>query len=135
MTRTRHLFAGLAVALASWLTAGSAYAQNFHSWVASTGSGSACTRAMPCASFATAEAATAAGGVISVLDPGDYGNVFITQSLTIRAEGVDAGMTSIPFSSPWITVSVSATDLVTLEGLHLNSGSIHLPAGAYPHRV
>ena len=72
MTKTRHLFVGLTVALASWLTASSAYALNDHSWVSSTGSGTACTRAAPCANFFVAQAATNAGGVISVLDPGDY---------------------------------------------------------------
>jgi hypothetical protein len=76
MTKTRHLFAGLAVALASWLTAGSAYAQNTHSWVsASTGTGTACTRAVPCSSFANAQTATLPGGVISVLDPGDNNGI------------------------------------------------------------
>jgi hypothetical protein len=91
MTKTAKLFVGLTVALASWLTAGSAYAQNNHSWVSPGAAGSACARASPCSSFSVAFNVTNAGGVISVLDPGDYGFVTITKSLTIRAEGVDGG--------------------------------------------
>src|SRR5260370_41073804 len=105
MTKTRELFAGLAVALASWLAANSAYAQNAHSWVSSTGSGTACTRAAPCSSFFTAQAATFAGGVISVLDPGDYASSTITKSLTIRAEAVDGGGTFTPPFGFWIGVA------------------------------
>jgi len=74
------------------LTIGSAHAATIdHTWVSSTGSGTACTRAAPCSNFTAAQTATNAGGVISVLDSGDYGNLTITKSLTIRAEGVDGG--------------------------------------------
>jgi hypothetical protein len=106
MTKTTNLFACLAFALASLLTAGSAYAQNVHSWVSSTGSGTACTRVAPCASFDAAHGATSAGGVISVLGPGgnDSFSVTITKSLTIRAEGVDGGPTFTPVNSFWIYV-------------------------------
>src|SRR5260370_41228996 len=124
MTKTRQLFAVLAVALAAWLTAGSAYAQMIaHSWVSSTGSGVACTRTAPCALFAFAQTVTNAGGVISVLDPGDYGGITITQSLTIRAEGVDGGATITGFGGVWITIQAGASDVVTLEGLHLSGAA------------
>jgi hypothetical protein len=122
MTKIKTLFAGLTVALASWLTAGSAYAQNAHSWVsASTGSGAACTRAAPCATISNAQTVTNQGGVISVLDPFDNSpsGVIITKSLTIRAEGVDGGATSTSGGGFWIVVEAGATDVVTLEGLHL----------------
>jgi hypothetical protein len=139
MTKTRHLFAGLTVALASWLAAGSAYAQNAHSWVsASTGSGTACTRAAPCLTLAIAQSATGAGGVISVLDSGDTtpGTVTITKSLTIRAEGVDGGATVTFAFGFWIDVQAGATDVVTLEGLHLNGGGgVQFNSGGQLHIV
>src|SRR5258708_887629 len=120
MTKIRHLFAGLAVALASWLAAGSAYALNDHSWVSTFGSGYACTRTAPCGLFTYAQLATAPGGVISVLDPGDYGNLTITKSLTIRAEGADAGGAVSPnIIEAWVDVAAGPNDVVTLEGLHL----------------
>jgi hypothetical protein len=136
MTKTRHLFAGLAVALASLLTAGSAYAQNTHSWVSSAGSGTACTRATPCVSFLTAQTVTNPGGVISVLDAGDYGFVIITKSLTIRAEGVDGGATFTPLNSFWIMIQAGPTDVVTLEGLHLDGlTGIQFNSGGHLHVV
>jgi hypothetical protein len=138
MIKTGRLSVGLTFALASCLTANSAYALNDHSWVsASTGSGNACTRAAPCADFGTAQNLTNAGGVISVLDPGDYTNgVYITKSLTIRAEGVDGGATFLPASGFLIIVVAGASDVVTLEGLHFNgAGSIAFNSGGHLHVV
>src|ERR1700730_16965050 len=138
MTKTRRLFAGLTVVLASLLTAGSAYAQNHHSWVSSTGSGTACTRTAPCADFGTAENLTNAGGVISVLDAGDYTNgVYIQKSLTIRAQGVDGGATLIAQGAGFlIIVQAGVSDVVTLEGLHFNgAGSIVFTSGGHLHVV
>jgi hypothetical protein len=137
MTKTRHPFVGLAVALASCLAASSANAQNSHSWVSqSTGTGLACTRAAPCQFFADAQTATATGGVISILDPGDNFSIDITKSLTIRAEGVDGGSTFTPSSGFWIAVRAGASDVVTLEGLHLNGiGGIEFLSGGHLHVV
>jgi hypothetical protein len=137
MTKTRQLFAGLAVALAAWLTAGSAYAQIAHSWVSSGGSGTACTRAAPCGSLNAALSATAAGGVISVFDPFDFNVITtITKSVTIRAEGVDGGETFTPSVGVWINVSAGATDVVTLEGLHFNGlSAIQFASGGHLHVV
>jgi hypothetical protein len=137
MTKPRKLFVGLTVALASWFTAGSAVAQNFHSWVSSTGGGTACTRASPCANFSAAQASVFAGGVISILDQGgnDSFIVTVTKSLTIRAEGVDGGATSIPGSGFWITINANAADVVTLEGLRFNGagGGIVFNSGGQLH--
>jgi hypothetical protein len=137
MTKIGHLFAGLTVALASWLSTDSAYAQNAHSWVSSSGTGTACTRTVPCTTFAFAQAVTSAGGVISILDPGDYGGggFNIIKSLIIRADGVDGGLTSIPDSGPWITINAGANDVVTLEGLRLNGGGIRFSSGGHLHVV
>ena len=122
--------------LAFALTIGSARAATIdHSWVSSTGSGTACTRTAPCGDFVTAQTATSAGGVISVLDPGDYSSILITKSLTIRAESVDGGMALTPSPGYWITVQAGASDVVTLEGLHLNAGGIGFTAGGQLHVV
>jgi hypothetical protein len=134
MTKTTKLLLGLTVALASWLTAVSAYAGNDHSWVSSTGTGTACTRTAPCVNFFLAQAATNAGGVISILDPADYLGVNITKSLTIRAEGFDGGM-SAAATGPWINIQAGATDVVTLEGLHLNGNGIRFTSGGHLHVV
>jgi hypothetical protein len=135
--KTRRLIAGLAVALVSLLTTASAYALNTQSWVSSTGSGTACTRASPCANFVTAQTATNANGVISVLDPGNYGDILITKSLTIRAEVVDGGgMYPSQLGATWIIVQAGPSDVVTVEGLHLGGiGGILFNSGAQLHVV
>jgi hypothetical protein len=137
MPKIRHLFAGLTVALALLLTAGSAYAQNGHSWVSSTGSGALCTRTAPCLTFSVAQAATNAGGVISMLDPHDDPlGIVITKSLIIRAEGIDGGATSSGPTGTWIIVQAGASDVVTLEGLHLSgAGGIAFNSGGHLHIV
>ena len=124
--------------LACVLAAGSAQAQtNVHSWVSTTGGGGACTRAAPCSSANTALAATFAGGVVSFLDPGagDATSAIINKSITLRAEGVDAGPTDLQSSTggPWITINAGPTDVVTIEGLHLNGGGIIFTSGAQLH--
>jgi hypothetical protein len=134
MTKIKTLFAGLTVALAWWLSAASASA-NDHSWLSTAGSGTSCTRTVPCGLLSVAQDATIAGGVISVLDSGDYGTITVTKSLTIRAEGVDGGATVIPFIQPWITVQAGPTDVVTLEGLHFNGAGISLNSGGHLHIV
>jgi hypothetical protein len=135
MTKTRHLFACLAVALSSLLTAVSAFALNDHSWVSSTGSGTACTRVAPCALFSTALTATNARGVISVLDPGDYGNLVITKSVTVRAEGVDGGMTITGDTGFFVSAFVGPSDVVTLEGLRLDGTGMVFGTGGEFHVV
>jgi len=124
--------------LAFVLTIGSARAATiYHTWVSSTGGGTACTRTAPCALLSAAQTATLPGGVISVLDPFDDSiGITITKSLTIRAEGVDGGATSTPaVGGAWIVVSAGPSDVVTLEGLHFNGAGIQFNSGAYLHVV
>jgi len=137
MTKTGHLLVGLIVAPASCVIAGSALAQNAHSWVSSTGTGTTCTRSVPCASLDTAHDATSAGGVISILDPGggDMYTLAVKKSLTIRAEGIDGGETAIATGGNWILVEAGPSDQVVLEGLHLNGGGIRYVSGGHLHIV
>ena len=105
-----------------------------HSWVSNTGTGAACTRASPCGNFAAAQTATTAGGIISILNPGDYGEITITKSLTIRGDGVDGGNGGIV---PAATLEINAgpNDIVILEGLYLNSNTVYFAAGGQLHIV
>jgi hypothetical protein len=137
MTKPILVSAGLAVALACWLAAAPAYALNEHSWVSSTGTGSACTRAAPCSNFATAQTATSAGGIVSVVDPGEYGGLAITKSLTIRAEGAEGGGTATPaLGLFWIDVQAGPNDVVVLEGLHFSgAGGVRIYSAGHMHIV
>jgi hypothetical protein len=65
-----------------------AQAQATRTWVSGVGDDvNPCSRTAPCKTFAGAISKTAAGGEISVLDPGGFGAVTITKSITIDGTG------------------------------------------------
>jgi hypothetical protein len=77
-----------------------------------------CTITQPCATFATAYAATAANGVVTALDPGKYGPLTIFGAITIDGNGW-ASITA-PAGSSGITVNAGLNDQVTLIGLAID---------------
>src|SRR5688500_7488705 len=89
--RALHLkLAFSVVAGAILLLAGAVPAQTqaTRTWVSGVGEDiNPCSRTAPCKTFAGAISKTAAGGEINVLDPGPYGNVTITKSITIDGTG------------------------------------------------
>jgi hypothetical protein len=116
MTRTVRIAATLAVC--TLVGSSAAYAQAPRTWVSGVGDDvNPCSRTAPCKTFAGAISKTAAGGEISVLDPGGYGAVTITKSITINGEGTLAG---ISFSGgSGIIVNALATDVVTLRNISI----------------
>src|SRR3954464_3236035 len=61
-----------------------AQAQATRTWVSGVGNdANPCSRTAPCKTFAGAISKTAAGGEINAMDPGGYGAVTITKSITI----------------------------------------------------
>jgi hypothetical protein len=84
---------------------------------ASTGSDSnTCMRAAPCLTFAAALKNTSAGGEIDVLDPGDFGPLTLTGSMTIDGGGLVAGVGVVPGTSG-ITINAGDNDVINLRGL------------------
>jgi hypothetical protein len=79
-----------------------------------------CTVTQPCRTFAAAYAATAANGIVSVLDPAGYGSLTITGPITIDGNGWAA--ITAPNGGSGITVSAGANDFVHLRGLTVDSG-------------
>ena len=78
----------LAVVVFTSFAAMDAHAQASRTWVSGVGDdANPCSRTAPCKTFAGAISKTAAGGEISVLDPGGYGAVTITKSITIDGGG------------------------------------------------
>src|SRR5262245_60054141 len=64
-----------------------AHAQASRTWVSGLGDDAMpCSRSAPCKTFAGAIGRTIAGGEISVLDPGGYGPVTITKSISIFSD-------------------------------------------------
>lgn len=71
----------------------SAHAQASRTWVSGVGDdANPCSRTAPCKTFAGAISKTATGGEISVLDPGGFGAVTITKSITINGVGTNASI-------------------------------------------
>src|SRR6185295_8058405 len=65
-----------------------AQAQATRTWVSGVGDdANPCSRTAPCKTFAGAISKTATGGYINVLDPGGFGGVTITKSITIDGSG------------------------------------------------
>jgi hypothetical protein len=90
-----------------------------HTWVSATGSDSNTgTATSPYADFATAVANTAAGGTVSVLGPGDYGPVTITQSITI--DGAGGGRINFAGDGEGIYISAGAAANIVLRDLSIN---------------
>jgi hypothetical protein len=100
------------------LNAAPAHAQATRTWVSGVGDdANPCSRTAPCKTFAGAISKTAAQGEINVLDPGGFGAVTITKSITIRSDSIEAGV--LVAAGNGINVVAGATDQVTLYGLDI----------------
>lgn len=96
-----------------------AEAQATRTWVSGVGDdANPCSRTAPCKTFAGAISKTAAHGEINVLDPGGFGVVTITKSISIVAEGVLGGIAAA--GSNGVIVNAGANDVVVLRGLDIN---------------
>jgi Right handed beta helix region len=94
------------------------YAQATRTWVSGVGDdANPCSRTAPCKTFAGAISKTAAGGEINVLDPGGFGGVTITKSITISSEGFEAGV--LVSGTNGIIINAGGTDVVVLRGLDI----------------
>jgi parallel beta-helix repeat protein len=122
---TRIVFP-LAVALAAALSATSAHAQNAARTFVSAASGSdsnPCSRTLPCRTFAFAITQTNAGGEINTLDPGGYGPVTITKSISIISGLGEAGVL-VPSGGTGITISAGPNDKINLRGLIIEGAGV-----------
>jgi hypothetical protein len=89
-----------------------ANAQATRTWVSGVGDdANPCSRTAPCKTFAGAISKTAFGGEINVLDPGGFGAVTITKSISILSQ-FEAGV--LVSGTNGIVVSVAASDKVLL---------------------
>jgi hypothetical protein len=96
-----------------------ASAQATRTWVSGVGDdANPCSRTAPCKTFAGAISKTAAYGEIDALDPGGFGAVTITKSITIDGGGNIAGV--LTSGTNGIVVSAGATDTVVLRNLDID---------------
>ena len=95
-----------------------AHAQATRTWVSGVGDdANPCSRTAPCKTFAGAISKTATGGEINVLDPGGFGGVTITKSITISSEGFEAGV--LVSGTNAIIINATTTSAVVLRGLDI----------------
>ncbi|MET4576459.1 NosD domain-containing protein [Ottowia thiooxydans] len=106
--------------LCFWVLSPAAMAQATRTWVSGVGDDvNPCSRTAPCKTFAGAISKTASGGEISVLDPGGFGALTITKSITI--DGGDGQAASVLGSLiNGVIVNAAATDTVILRNLQIN---------------
>jgi len=109
----------VSVLVLAFFAATAAHAQATRTWVSGVGDdANPCSRTAPCKTFAGAISKTATGGEINVLDPGGFGGVTITKSISIISERFEAGV--LVSGTNAIIVNVpSATDRVVLRGLDI----------------
>jgi hypothetical protein len=92
MTMFRALASFCAFVFVSLLLASPAAAQATRTWVSGVGDdANPCSRTAPCKTFAGAISKTAAGGEIDCLDPGGFGAVTITKSMSIQCDDFTKG--------------------------------------------
>jgi len=112
---------GIVVFALAGLVASAACAQAPRSWVSGLGDdANPCSRTAPCKTFAGAISKTAPGGEIDCLDPGGFGALTITRSITIDCTGTFGSV--LVSGTNGIVVS-GAGLVVTLRGLSINGSS------------
>jgi hypothetical protein len=77
-----------------------------------------CSRTAPCKTFPGAISKTAANGEIDCLDPGGFGQVTITKSITIDCGGVTGGILSSLVNG--VIVNAGVNDRIVLRNLNIN---------------
>jgi hypothetical protein len=111
-------FFGLALVLS--LPPAPAHAQATRTWVSGVGDdANPCSRTAPCKTFAGAISKTAAGGEIDALDPGGFGALTITKSITIDGGGGQVASVLVQGTNG-IVVAAQPTDVVILRNLRFN---------------
>ncbi len=114
---SRFLPAAAAVLVVAAVPA-TAFGQATRTWVSGVGDdANPCSRTAPCKTFAGAISKTAPGGTIDALDPGGFGALTITKSITIDGTGTLASV--LVAGTNGIVVNAAATDVVTLRGLDI----------------
>ncbi|MBV8491033.1 MAG: right-handed parallel beta-helix repeat-containing protein [Candidatus Eremiobacteraeota bacterium] len=131
---TRSLFfAALALLVAIGATTMAARAQATRTWISGVGDdANPCSRTAPCKTWAGAFAKTAAGGEMDALDPGGFGALTITHSITLDGGGGQVASILVA-GTTGITIAAGASDVVTLRNVRVqglvNSTGYHGTTG------
>lgn len=121
MNKFRFTINVLAIAIFTFAFASIAQAQATRTWVSGVGDdANPCSRTAPCKTFAGAISKTATDGEIDALDPGGFGTVTITKSITIDGNGwgsiLAAGTNGVNVN----VATVGVTNWVQLRNISIN---------------
>jgi hypothetical protein len=117
----------LGAALTVLLCAAPAQAQATRTWVSGVGDdANPCSRTAPCKTFAGAISKTAADGEIDCLDPGGFGVVTITKSITIDCHEVFASVLSSGTNGININSDNTAAKNVRLRNINFLGAGVTL---------
>lgn len=126
MFRSKLLFSTVVFAACMFAAASATNAQATRTWVSGVGDDvNPCSRTAPCKTFAGAISKTATNGEISCLDPGGFGAVTITKSITIDCEDTQGSILASGTNGIVINITL-ATDTrkaVRLRGLSINGAN------------
>ena len=115
--RKINLLACLAIVLLSTTLIS---AQATRTWVSGVGDdANPCSRTAPCKTFAGAISKTAPGGEIDALDPGGFGALTITKSITLDGGGGQVASVLVAGTNG-IVVAAGASDVVIIRNLRLD---------------
>ncbi len=107
------------------LASGSAFAQATRTWVSGVGDdANPCSRTAPCKTWAGAISKTAAAGIINCIDPGGFGTVTITKSITISCKHIEGS--ALASSTSGVIVNGAGIDVV-LRGLDIDGSPLTSP--------
>jgi Periplasmic copper-binding protein (NosD) len=124
MKKFRITLLGLGIMAFTLMVASSVHAQATRTWVSGVGDDvNPCSRTAPCKTFAGAISKTAARGEIDALDPGGYGAVTLTKSVTIDGAGTMASILASGTTGVIVNDSLSGTPntaVVVLRNLSIN---------------
>src|SRR6266481_6752859 len=121
MNKFRFTLNVLAMAIFTFAFASIAQAQATRTWVSGVGDDvNPCSRTAPCKTFAGAISKTADPGEIDALDPGGFGSVTITKSITLDG-GTGSGWASILATGTANAINVNIT-----TGTHVNDAVVIL---------
>ena len=119
MSMFRSFLKSASIPVLALVLASAANAQATRTWVSGVGDDvNPCSRTAPCKTFAGAISKTAAGGEISVLDPGGFGAITITKAITIDGNGVVASILSAGTNG--IVVNAGSLDKVVIRNISIN---------------
>ncbi|MDQ1707135.1 MAG: hypothetical protein QOJ88_346 [Pyrinomonadaceae bacterium] len=124
MSKTRSILNILTVMMFIFAVTSLAQAQATRTWVSGVGDdANPCSRTAPCKTFAGAISKTADGGEIDCIDPGGFGTVTITKSITIDGAGTLGSILAAGTNGVNVNDSGSGapqTKIVRLRNLSIN---------------